>query len=55
MAVRAFCDLCYHLISRGRLALHNYRLLYTLAFSKSFLRRLWVAVEQCSGHTRGTV
>ncbi|KAF0300565.1 Ubiquitin-protein ligase E3C [Amphibalanus amphitrite] len=47
-AVRALCGLCYHLISRERLALHKYRLLYTLAFSKSFLRRLWAVVEQCS-------
>ena len=40
VAVRALCGLCYHLISRERLALHTYHLLYTLAFSKSFLRRL---------------
>ncbi|XP_037089443.1 ubiquitin-protein ligase E3C-like [Pollicipes pollicipes] len=47
-AVRALCGICYHLISRERLAMHKYRLLYTLAFSKRFLRRLWAAVERCS-------
>lgn len=50
-AVRALCGICYHLISRDRLALHKHRLLYTLAFSKRFLRQLWKCVESCSAPT----
>ncbi|KAH6941939.1 hypothetical protein HPB50_024455 [Hyalomma asiaticum] len=39
------CQLCWALVRRHPLALHQFRLLYTLAFSPQFLRQLWEAVK----------
>ena len=35
------CRLCHHLLLLHPLALHNFRLLYTLAFRPTFLHHLW--------------
>ena len=37
----SLCRLCHHLLVLHPLALHKFRLLYTLAFRSSFLHRLW--------------
>ncbi|XP_050023140.2 ubiquitin-protein ligase E3C [Dermacentor andersoni] len=41
----ALCQLCWALVQRRPLALHHFRLLYTLAFRPQFLRQLWVALK----------
>merc|ERR1712226_1463113 len=38
---RSLCRLCHHLLVLHPLALHKFRLLYTLAFRSAFLHRLW--------------
>ena len=37
----SLCRLCHHLLVLHPLALHKFRLLYTLAFRSNFLHRLW--------------
>lgn len=37
----SLCRLCHHLLVLHPLALHKFRLLYTLAFRSTFLHRLW--------------
>lgn len=39
------CWLCYRLLHSGRLALHRHRLLYSLAFSRHFLVRVWPLLQ----------
>ncbi|KAI1289304.1 Ubiquitin-protein ligase E3C [Halotydeus destructor] len=40
-SLTSLCRICYAMISSNRFAVNQYRLLYTLAFSPSFLRLLW--------------
>ncbi|XP_015926212.1 ubiquitin-protein ligase E3C [Parasteatoda tepidariorum] len=46
--VVSICSLCQLLLSQEQLAIHNYRLLYTLAFKPSFFRMLWRSVVSAS-------
>jgi hypothetical protein len=41
LALTALCRLCHNLLISDPLALHHYRLLYTLAFRPTLLHRLW--------------
>lgn len=41
MALTALCKLCHNLLLSDPLALHHFRLLYTLAFRPVLLHRLW--------------
>uniref|UniRef100_A0A131YMP7 HECT-type E3 ubiquitin transferase n=1 Tax=Rhipicephalus appendiculatus TaxID=34631 RepID=A0A131YMP7_RHIAP len=41
----ALCQLGWALVQRRPLALHHFRLLYTLAFRPQFLRQLWEALK----------
>ena len=41
LALTALCKLCHNLLLSDPLALHHFRLLYTLAFRPLFLHRLW--------------
>ena len=41
LALTALCKLCHNLLLSDPLALHHFRLLYTLAFRPVFLHRLW--------------
>ncbi len=41
LALAALCKLCHHLLLADSLALHHFRLLYTLAFRTTLLHRLW--------------
>lgn len=41
LALTALCRLCHNLLLSDALALHHFRLLYTLAFRPALLHRLW--------------
>jgi len=43
--VKSLCKLCHHLLMHSNQALHDYCLLYTLAFHPSFLHQLWNLVR----------
>ncbi|XP_076346418.1 ubiquitin-protein ligase E3C [Tachypleus tridentatus] len=42
------CRVCHVLLSSHKLAIHKFRLLYTLAFNPGFLRHLWESVVTSS-------
>ncbi|KAG8224519.1 hypothetical protein J437_LFUL004210 [Ladona fulva] len=46
--MNALCRLCHNLLLSRHLAVHQFRLLYMLAFKPSFLRRLWSAILTAS-------
>merc|ERR1719187_2499759 len=47
-AVKYLCRLCHHLLMQSSQALHDYCLLYTLAFHPTFLHQLWHLVRSSS-------
>ncbi|KFM61319.1 Ubiquitin-protein ligase E3C, partial [Stegodyphus mimosarum] len=46
--VVSVCCLCNLLLNQQKLAIHNYRLLYTLAFKPPFFRMLWKSIISAS-------
>ncbi|XP_071445333.1 ubiquitin-protein ligase E3C [Hetaerina americana] len=46
--LNALCRLCHNLLLSRHLAVHQFRLLYMLAFKPSFLRSLWSAILNAS-------
>jgi len=43
-SLKSLCRICHHLLVSHPLALHKFRLLYTLAFRPGFLHNLWNSV-----------
>lgn len=42
--LQSLCELCHHLLIIDKLAIHKYKLLYTLAFKPVFLKHLWTTL-----------
>ncbi|EFN77772.1 ubiquitin-protein ligase E3C isoform X1 [Harpegnathos saltator] len=42
--LQPLCELCHHLLIIDKLAVHKYKLLYTLAFKPMFLKHLWTTL-----------
>ncbi|KAG8192273.1 hypothetical protein JTE90_002099 [Oedothorax gibbosus] len=47
-SVVSICCLCHLLLGHQKLAIHHYRLLYSLAFKPSFFRLLWRSIVSAS-------
>ena len=48
IVLQPLCQLCHNLLMINKLAVHKYKLLYTLAFKPAFLRNLWSALLSLS-------
>lgn len=44
VVLQPLCQLCHHLLILNKLAMHKYKLLYTLAFKPVFLKHLWTSL-----------